>query len=506
MASRNWQSVRTTIAALSAAIVVALVAISCGDPQVPVAVSTSTTPIAATPIPEPPTPVPLPTSTPIPTLEPLPDEPTPVPTPTPEPAPGLTASEIQVAVIYDDQTGGTADGLFVDSFLGTLAWQQMINEREPRGIGGRSVSLIPFDARLSNHEQVLREVCDGDFFAIVGSQSLGDGEGARLLGSAECDIPDFAAATHSPVRAASPVTFVPNPFLNDTRQAGPARWFVEQFPEASQNVALFRFNALDLEVEAERLRETLVRGSGMAVTFGPQLDLQEDFAERIIPAWEEAGVQSLVWNADSGRLIKLLSQLEERPAFVLCELDCYSEDFIDRGGQNVEGVYTWIPHVPFGSPNSPAEMVSYLRWLGEAAPGRGWSEVGFQSWLSGRLFEESMERLMSVEESFSRRQLLAAAGTVNAFNGEGVLVGFTDPANGIPSSCFTLMVVAEGEWQQAHPEPPAEIDCDPGNLFDLIATRQFGLLAEIETQASVADEAPEPTPTSDIEAPEEVPE
>lgn len=504
MARHSWQSVRTAIAAVSVAIAVALIASACGDPEVPVAVSTSTTPVAATPVPEP-TPVPVPTSTPVPTLVPLPDEPTPVPTPTPPPAPGLSPSEIRVAVIFDDQTGGTADGLFADAFLGTLAWQQQVNQRRPVGIGGRSVALVPFDARMSNHGQVLAEVCDGDFFAIVGSQSLGDGDGAKVLGSAECDIPDFAAATHSPVRAASPVTFVPNPFLNDTRQAGPLRWFVERFPEASQNVALFRFSALGLEVEAERLRETLGRGSGMTVTFSPQLDLQEDFAERIIPAWEEAGAQSLVWNADSGRLIDLLSQLDEPPVFVLCELDCYSEDFIARGGEAVEGVYAWIPHVPFDSPNSPAEMVNYLRWLGRVAPEQGWSEIGFQSWLSGRLFEESMERLMSVEESFSRKQLLDAAGTVNAFNGEGVLVGFTDPANGIPSSCFTLMVVAEGEWQQAHPEPPAEIDCDPGNLFDLIATRQLGLIADVEAPADI-DDLPEATPTEDIEALEEVPE
>lgn len=504
MASQRWQSIRTTIAACCIAVVVALVAISCGDPQVPVAVSTSTTPVAATPTPEPPTPTALPTPTPLPTA--LPDEPTPVPTPTAEPAPGLSTSTIRIAVIFDDQTGGTADGLFADSFLGTLAWQQLVNQREPNGIGGRTVDLVPFDARMANHEQVLLEVCNGDFFAMVGSQSLGDGDGSAILGTDECDIPDFAAATHSPVRAASPVTFVPNPFLNDTRQAGPARWLAQQFPDAAQKLALFRFNALDLEVESERLRETLVRGAGMTVTFGPQLSLQEDFADRIIPAWEDAGAQSLVWNADADRLIDLLSQLETPPEFVLCELGCYSENFIARGGEAVEGVYVWIPHVPFGSPNSPAEMVNYQRWLERVAPEKGWSEVGFQSWLSGRLFEESMERLMSVEESFGRDQLLAAARTVNAFNGEGVLVGFTDPANGIPSSCFTLMVVAEGEWQQAHPEPPAEIDCDPGNLFDLIATRQFGLLAEVDAEASLDDLQPEATPTSDIEAADEVPE
>lgn len=479
-------------------------AMSCGDPQVPVALSTSTTPVLATPVPEPPTPTALPTATPTPT--PLPDEPTPVPTATPEPAPGLSPNEIRVAVIYDDQTGGTADGLFVDSFLGTLAWQQRINQREPRGIDGRTITLVPFDARMSNHEQVLREVCEGDFFAIVGSQSLGDGNGADLLGTEDCNIPDFAAATHSPLRAVSPVTFVPNPFLNDTRQAGPARWLAERYPEAADNVALFRFNALDLEVEAERLRETLGRGAGMNVTFNPRLDLEEDFAERIVPAWEEEGVQGLVWNADAGRLVRLLRELETPPTFVLCELDCYSEDFIASGGDLVEGVYAWIPHLPFGSPNSPAEMVSYQRWLGEVAPGRGWSEIGFQSWLSGLLFEDAMLRVTSIEESYNRDQLLFAAGTIETFNADGVLVGFTDPGTGIPSSCFTLMVVEGGEWTQAHPAPPAEIDCDPGNLFDLIATRQFGLLPELETPATEDPVVPEVTPTADIESVEQVPE
>ena len=62
------------------------------------------------------------------------------------------------------------------------------------------------------------------------------------------------------------------------------------------------------------------------------------------------------------------------------------------GGDAVEGVYAWIPHSPFDSPNVPNEFFSYRFWLNRTSPDAGWSEVSLQSWLAGRLFEEAFNR------------------------------------------------------------------------------------------------------------------
>ena len=173
---KHWYFiVRSARSALVAAVVVALVATACGDPQVPVARSSDGELVQATSKPVPPTPTPLP----LPTAEPTPAG-GPVATPQPVVAqPGLSSEIIRLAVVFDDETQGTADQLFRDGWLGTLAWANEVNKNG--GLGGRLVEVVPIDSLLFDHRTALEQVCQGDFFAIVGSHSLGDAEGSELL-------------------------------------------------------------------------------------------------------------------------------------------------------------------------------------------------------------------------------------------------------------------------------------------------------------------------------------
>lgn len=454
------------------------------------------------------------------TATPLPEEVSPTPereptaepavAPTPEPQvrqPGLYPDTVKVAVIFDDDTAGTADDLFADAWRGMLAWQMSLDGQSSLGsdsaFGGRQVEIHAVDAALTNHADVLSDVCKGDYFAIVGSQSLGDFDGAEILGTQECLMADFPGEAYGARRAASPVTFVPNPLLNLTRQVGPARYLVEQFPASSQDVALIVFSSLQLDFAAERVRAGLIE-AGMNVTFEPQLDLQEDVGERVIPAWEQAEPGGLVWTGDPMRLVEFLAQVEYKPTFVLCEFGCYSEEFIETGREDVEGVFAWIPHEAFGSPHQPDEMISYQYWLNQIPGERGWSEIGLKSWLAGRLFEESMARLLVVEEHPSREQLVDAAGTIDNFTGNGIL-GFTSPGEGRPTPCFVLVAVRQGSWVKVHPQPPAELDCSLDNLYALdAATSSLGL---VDASSTSSEAEPEPTlDADDLETPEEIPE
>jgi len=482
---------------LGAMLVVALVATACGDPQVPVARSTNAELVTATSAPAPPTPTPLPTATPEPTAEPG-EEPTPVPLPVAQP--GLSDDVIRLAVIFDDETQGTADELFRDAWLGTLAWANEVNSRG--GIGDRFVEVVPIDSLLFDHRTALEQVCQGDFFAIVGSQSLGDAEGAELLGTEQCNIADFPGQVYGARRAASPVTVLSNPFLNDIRQAGPAAYLTETFPDAAANLGLLRYFELDLEVANERQREMLI-GQGMDVVFELPVELEEDPAERIVLRWDELGAESLVWVADPGRLIALLEAFEEPPTFVLCEWGCYSQEFLVDGGEAVDGVYTWIPHAPFDSANERGDLILYRANLARIASDAGWSEVGFQSWMAGRLFEASFNALLEIEPDLPTREgLIDVARATDLYTANGVLSA-TNPGGGQPTPCFVLMVVRNGSWQQEYPEPPRDKDCAESNLYQLVTSRSLGVTTLSWTTSDtppVAESEPEP----DLENPEEL--
>ncbi len=495
MRIKHWVSYgRQASGTLVVALVIALAATACTDPQVPVARSTNaelveatTAPVAATPTPVPPTPAPTPQGGPVATPQIV------------ESQPGLSSDVIRLAVIFDDETQGVADELFRDGWLGALAWANEVNENG--GLGGRFVEMVPIDSRLFDHRSALEGVCAGDYFAIVGSHSLGDAEGAQLLGTEDCNIADFPGQVYGSRRAASPVTFLANPFLNNVRQAGPARYLAQTFPDAASNLGLLRYFALDLERASERQREMLI-AQGMEVVFEVPVELQEDPAERVVLRWDELGAESLVWVADPGRLIELLEAFEEPPEFVLCDWGCYSQQFLIDGGDAVEGVYTWIAHSPFFSANERGELFLYRANLASVSLEAGWSEIGFQSWMAGRLFEAAFNTLLEVEpEAPTREQLIQVARGITFYTANGVLSA-TNPAGGEPTPCFVLMVVRNGGWEQAHPEPPRDKDCAESNLYELVTSRSLGVAAPTVTAATSPDAAPTEAP--DLDNPEDL--
>jgi len=454
---------------------VALAAAACGEPSVPQARSSTAELVSATLVPVPATPTPLPTPTP-----PTVPEGEPIPTPPPVTQPGLSNTTIRLAVVFDDETQGVADRLFRDAWLGMLAWENEINSNG--GLGGRFVQVVPVDSRLFDHRSALELVCQGDFFAIVGSHSLGDSDGAELLGSEACNIADFPGQVYGSRRAASPVTLLSNPFLNDVRQAGPARVLVERFPAAAENLGLLRYFALDLGDETERQREMFF-GQGANVVFELPVDLEDDPEDRIVGRWEDSDADSLVWVADPARLIELLEALEEPPS------------------DAVEGVYTWIDHSPFESPYARGDLFVYRANLASVAPEAGWSDIGLQSWMAGRLFEAVFARLIELEpEAPTREQLIQIARETEFWNANGI-ISDTKPSLRVPSECFVLMVVENGRWVQSHPAPPRDKDCAPENLFPLVTSSSLGVAA-LSSTTSEDQPVPEAEEVTDIENPE----
>ena len=427
-----------------------------------------------------------------------------MPTAPPQRVPGLDESSVRVAVIADVETGGTADDLFRDAWTAAKAWELEVNSRG--GIGGRDVIVATLDTALTNHRAVLEVVCNGAYFAIVGAQSLNDYDGAEMLGTEGCNIADFSGDVHGALRAESANTFIPNPIYNDLRQAGPATWLAQEYPDTIDNVTTFWFEELQLRNETERLFEML---DGLGFTVRTiDTDLDEGPSERILTRFTELESEAIVWNADPDRLIDLLRDFRENEVdltWVLCEFTCYSQEFLDDGGLAVEGVYTWIPHVPIDSPTADDEFIDYRFFLKQFAPDVGWSEVGMQTWMAGRLFEASFNKMLEVEpEQPTREALVTAARSINGFNANGMLP-LTNPGGRQPTSCFALMVVEGGRWVQAHPQPPRDLDCAGDNLYGLTATRNQGLELPVAASSTTSEDVADDDDAIDLDNPEEVP-
>ncbi|MCY3786113.1 MAG: ABC transporter substrate-binding protein [bacterium] len=400
------------------------------------------------------------------------------PEPPPAEAPGLTATTLRVAVIADVETGGVADGRSRSVQTAVRAWAAAVNASG--GLAGRTVDVVTLDAGLFGHEAVLAEACDGDVFALVGSDALLDDEGVELLADPACDLVDFPAQVHSPRRAASPRTFQAVPVSAGSANVGALRWVAERQPVRIRSTATFFVDFPVTVVAAERTAEA-ARSLGFEVVYDPSVTIGESF-DPYVADMAAAGVHHVLWDGDAHRLLDLLASLEAAglTVGVSCGAACRSGLFMDAAAEAADGVLIWSPYLPLREEAQSPELAAYRQWLAVVDPEAVPDLQGLAAWAAGRLFEEAVRRATDAGTPAEDRGALSAASVAAAatrivnWHGHG-LHAPSDPGTGDPSPCGVVMGASDGTLFRFHPLQPGSFDCSPQNLFALEATAQLGL-------------------------------
>ncbi len=296
---------RFCIAWLLAA-VLGLVALACTRPVVPEAGPPQfTTPSSTT---APPTTT-LPTTT-------LPDGETPsptttilVPTSTTIPAvdvPGVTDTTIRVGVIADVETGGIADGRSRSAWGGVAAWAEAVNVFG--GLGGREIEVVYIDTGLFNHEAAIERACQGDIFAIVGSDALFDHEGLSQLGGEDCPVLDFPAVAKSPQRQGRAETFLSNPTPPGVIQVGPLQTLAEISPEGEDAAAMILLDDISTSIIRGEKEIEAALSQGYTTILEPTTQLTSLLCAPIelYDQMVTQGVRSLLWPTDGVWLANFL--------------------------------------------------------------------------------------------------------------------------------------------------------------------------------------------------------
>ena len=457
-----------------------------------------------------------------------------VPGPTAEPVhTGVSDEVIRVGVVADGSTGNPVTGGSEAAWLAMRAWAQAVNSSG--GLGGRDVEVVLFDTNVFDHRAAIREACESDIFALVGSYALFDGDGVDLLNDESCRLPDFPAAALSPARRGSQVTFVSNPTSNSIWQAGPAQFLSERFPDAAGAVGTV---VLDLPVafyRAQRDIEAATAG-GFDFVFQATADVIDEDYDALAVAMLEANILGITWSADRSRLMELLKaraylfeqlptfvfsapeedpttqpeeepvdtselgsdeagegepttdpqdgpqegeaveELADGPTFVLCSADCYSQSWAAEVAELGSDLWVSIGMLPFEEPGDNVELVRYVLFLREEVDEEAEVDlIGLSSWASALLFEEAVNRAMFTSGGGLTRELvIESARTITEWDGRG-LHGPTNPAEGIPSPCFMLVSPTPSGWIRRHPATQGTMDCDPDNLVELVESATLGV-------------------------------
>ena len=466
----------------------ALVAGACGEPVVPLVQP----PATVTPTVEP-SPTPAPT---------VPNVPTPTPAPF-EGEPGLTSTEMRIGVIIDQSGDPVSDQMSLSALEAIQAWAADRNTNSP--LVGRQivVEAIPTNPLLADHASAINIACNRDYFALVGSTALFDGDGLDQLVSASCGIPDFPAIVNSQERLDSVVTTVSNPIRSNLWVAGAERRLARTEPQAAAAAATVPLEFTVSLVNAERMIEA-AQAQGYEFVYRAQVPFDTDFVAEA-EALGASEAELLAWRNDGGRLIDLLAQFRDqgiaRPSIIDCAQACYSQTWVDAAGEDGEGVTVWLPTVPLEEQDTSSELTRYRFLLGSHIPDAVPTSTGISAWASALLFEEAVNRAVGTgtadfdPNALTRAGVIAASRSITIWDAGG-LHGTSNPGQGVPSACVVLMTLNAGEWERTFPDRRGAFNCNAENLVNLTITSTLGNEAPTPT----ADPAAEPTPTPEADA------
>ncbi len=423
-----------------------------------------------------------------------PPEPTPIQTlsTAPEPILGEEASEpqergttettIRIAVIADGPNESFNDGESISVWQSVEAWAESLNRSTK--LAGREIIVERVNSAIFRHVEAIDFVCEGDFFAIVGSFAINDADGLERLLSQDCSLPDFPANVFSLKRLYSGVTFQSNPIGAITTNAGWATYFVETAQTSSQKAATLLPELTSTVLGGERLIESAT-AKGFKFIHSPIYEIESDFSKETEDLIE-SNSQSLVWGNSGSQLTRFLNTVIEYDPefsfeFISCGQPCYNPDWVQEAGPLGQGISIWLPHLPIEEAELNDELLRYLFFMNlthgtDAKP----TAAGIAAWSSALLFEEAVSRAVGTgsaayrPESLTRQSVIEAANSITFWDAAG-LHGISNPAEGIPSPCFVIMTLNDGLWERTSPQRPGELNCEDENLAVLEAT------ADLET-------------------------
>jgi hypothetical protein len=394
---------------------------------------------------------------------------------------GVTDSAIRIAVVADVENQ-LAPGIFAGAPAAIEAFAKYINQNG--GLASRRLEVDFIDSHLSptDSRNAMITACEQDF-AIVGTAALFLNNVDDLV---ECTdragnatgLPDLPILTTEIVHQCSPVSFGINPSQLEcaTKDTVPQTW--------RANVGAVKYFQREV---GKDLNGTFVYGNDLKASAIGGLAIIRGNVEAGIASDNEVGIST---RAPQPAYTPVVQQMKEtgsnyslntsafsssvalRKEAKLQGLDpdsviwdcaaCYDEKFIEQGGAEVDGEYSRISHLPFTDSKNGA-MKSFLKFT----PEEDVDSFAAFAWVAGLLFRDAVNAV--VEEggnnALTRAALFDALRGIEKFDGDGMW-GTTNVADKVPTPCFVLMQVQDGEFERVHPKKAGALDCKKGNTIE----------------------------------------
>jgi hypothetical protein len=390
---------------------------------------------------------------------------------------GIDEDEITVFVMAD-ATSPIERDLFQGAIDAVKAWGNAVND--DGGLACRKVVVREWDSRLTPDDTTsgTSAACE-DAFAMVGTTSLvlldattiaacpdkaGRPTGVPDIAQLATELPHQCNATTFPIsspKADCPYAGGPRA---STQFVGATRYYLQQVPDL-HGVSLVPDDlpsVLQSSIAAVRAQTAIGAVNDGEFTVSGR-DEQALFARFTQPINENAS--TFVYNgADAATMIKMRKQATAQGVHTVkiwaCQLSCYTQQFLEAGGDDVEGTYLWLQFLPFEEADTNRELQAYLDAVGGIDNATPW---GAAAWAAAVEFQQVVEGIVakSGPNAVTRARFLTDLAAVERFDANG---WFGAKGQRQLSDCFVLLQVKNGAFARVFPVQRGTFNCDQQNL------------------------------------------
>jgi ABC-type branched-subunit amino acid transport system substrate-binding protein len=197
--------------------------------------------------------------------------------------------------------------------------------------------------------------------------------------------------------------------------------------------------------ENGKIQAAAMSKRGMHFDYVQGIDISEFNYAPYVQQMKDKGVKYVQMIASTDQFVRLAQAMQQqgfKPEVFMLDPTAYTKDYVESGGDAVEGTTLFINFTPFEEASSNREEQLYLSWLQQVKPGAEPSFFGLFSWSAARLFAE---RATALGGKLSRSSLLADLQHVDNWTANGL----HSPQHVGPrhtGDCWRFIQLQHGRW------------------------------------------------------------
>ncbi|MCW2766455.1 MAG: ABC-type branched-chain amino acid transport system, substrate-binding protein [Nocardioides sp.] len=354
--------------------------------------------------------------------------------------PGITDKTIVIGNASD--ISGPVPGLFEASQDAVRAFVAYFNASSD--ICGRKLAINNYDSRTdaAADQQAYTRGCD-EVFAMVGSMSAFDSGGASTAQS--CGLPDIRSAAVTVDRNKCTTCFGAQSTNTGEHQNAVADFVLDNYGDSGQHAGFLYINAGASAENAVRQANAMQK-RGMHFDYVQGIDISEFNYSPYVQQLKDKNIEVVFWTGayqQSVRLRQAMQQQGYKPKLYLRDPTDYTPEYVQSGGDAVDGTVIFTNFVPFEERDSSPELQLYLSWLNQVKPGATPGFFGVFSWSAARLF---VERAVALGGKLNRATMIDALRKTDNWTSQGL----TSPQHVGPKrtgDCWRFIELRGGEWR-----------------------------------------------------------